>query len=101
MLDNIENINIYFIEDIDPLIKYILIGKSYYINFENTYLKIYFFNKLHIYIENLKIINCDCTNSKLEEQLKNISDETVIIYDISKGLNENNIIKTNQCIYVK
>ena len=46
MLDKLENIYVCDFNDVDDLIKYILEGKEYIINFDFTYIKIYFFNKL-------------------------------------------------------
>lgn len=100
MLDKLENIYVCDFNDVDDLIKYILEGKEYIINFDFTYIKIYFYNKLHIYINDLKIINCDCTEDKLKSQLKEVTNDTVVVYDMSKNSNNIYTVKTKQNIYV-
>lgn len=72
------------------------------IYFPKSSLKIIFFNKVKNYNNDIKIINCDCSVKRFNEELLNINNNIVIFNNIDKcdRLIFESIKDLNNCIYV-
>ena len=76
-------------KDIDYIV--ILVANSdenYFIDIKNTYLKNYFLHELKKYVPETYIINCNCSERRMMQDLQNVSMYDLIVFDCVRNIND-------------